>query len=439
MSDYQAQFDKHVAEASSAVANHALELTTILPGLQTSHVRRVFANISKMLGYVDRREAKHPEYLASTPLNLPERAVEVVSSVKSSFDSGTAHFVQNVLPSLVDIEKRLMEAVGTAAFNVTEIRNQQIKAIDRLQTLAFTLYNKTQASAEGAQKAATQAAEGMKAIGEILSAATTDSQKVGEIRKLSEKLSRGNAGQNPLEQLVRLARKRDEELEAIKTKAMQSAQAASSSAAKADEYKIHSLTALSSLQESDKEADNILRNATQAGLAGAYKTERDKLAKEQNKFALAFYGIILSIIVYAAIFLLPIFKNMIGENGEHLVSAEDSALMLFVRLAILAPAIWALIFTNRRFTNLETLQMDYAAKASTALAYHGYSEEMESDSELSKRLKDGLVLRFLEHPSRLLGKKEEVNRSISGPQGVTYEATSATPKPTNDDLPVAAE
>lgn len=51
---------------------------------------------------------------------------------------------------------------------------------------------------------------------------------------------------------------------------------------------------------------------------------------------------------------------------------------------------------------------------------------MEADPELRKRLKDGLVLRFLEHPSRLLGKKEEVDISSSGPEGVRVESRSAT-------------
>lgn len=169
-----------------------------------------------------------------------------------------------------------------------------------------------------------------------------------------------------------------------------------------------------------------MRNATQAGLAGAYKTERDKLSSEQNRFALSFYGIILAIIVYAAIFLLPVFRDLAGLNGGSDATVRDSALMLLIRLVILSPVVWALIFTNRRFRYLETLQMDYAAKTTTALAYSGYIDEMEGDRELSRRLKDGLVLRFLEHPSRLLGKKQEVDVSSSGPEGVRVESRTAT-------------
>jgi hypothetical protein len=120
---------------------------------------------------------------------------------------------------------------------------------------------------------------------------------------------------------------------------------------------------------------------------------------------------------------------MLGLNGGHGVSAEDSALLLFVRLAILSPVIWALIFTNRRFLYLETLQMDYAAKASTALAYSGYIDEMESDPELSKRLKDGLVLRFLEHPSRLIGRKNGAGKSDGRSEEDRYPSASPAAKP----------
>lgn len=426
MSDYQTQFDTHVAEANSRVANHTVELGETLVGLHPAQVRRLLANISKMLGQVDRKEARHPEYLAASPRSVPERAVELVASIPPAFDSGTAHFVQNVLPPLVDVERRLMEAIGTSAFNVQQIKNQQIKAIDRLQSNATTVYGRAHKAMEDAEQAAANAAKNLENLDGILSSASTDSEKVGEIRKLAEKLSRGNASQNPLEALVRTARERSEEIDAIKARAAHSEKAAAASAETSAKHQAESAVSLESLQASDQQADDILRNATQAGLAGAYKIERDNLAREQTKFALAFYGIILAIIAYAAVFLLPIFRDMIGVNGNH-ISGQDGALMLFVRLAILSPVVWALFFTNRRFRYLETLQMDYAAKTSTALAYSGYIDEMDADPELSKRLKDGLVMRFLEHPSRLLGKKDEESRSSSGPEGVRVESRTVTP------------
>lgn len=110
-------------------------------------------------------------------------------------------------------------------------------------------------------------------------------------------------------------------------------------------------------------------------------------------------------------------KNLVGAE-EAGTLAEDNAIILLARTLVLVPAVWGLIFTNRRYENLEIMQMDYAAKATTALAYSGYRDEMNDDPLLSKQLKDGLIARFLEHPSRLLGNKAESSMSRVTAQGV---------------------
>lgn len=426
MSDFQNQFDQLVAAANSAVADYGEDLNDVLADLRPANVRRLIANISKLLGQVDRREAKNPEYLAGTPRSVPERAIELIASVPTSFNSGADHFVQNVLSALVEVERHLFEAVGSAAFSAQQIKNQQIRAIDRLRQNA-------ESSADAAREAMTEAAKSRAIVDQAaqeiqtaLQAASTDSQKVAEVRRIADRLSRGNASQNPLEKLVRGAQDRFAEIETIKIKAGQAESSAAKNAEIAAKHELEAANALTSLQDSDRKADGILRNATQAGLAGAYKTERDRLSTEQNRYAFVFYGTIAGIVVYAALFLLPIFRDLLGINGGEKVTAQESALMLFVRLVILSPVVWALVFTNRRFKYLETLQMDYAAKTNTALAYSGYIDEMDADPGLRKRLKDGLVLRFLEHPSRLLGKKEEIDISSSGPDGVRVESRSAT-------------
>lgn len=75
MSDFQNQFDQLVAAANSAVADYGEDLDDVLPSLRPANIRRLLANISKLLGQVDRGEAKNPEYLAATPRSVPERAV----------------------------------------------------------------------------------------------------------------------------------------------------------------------------------------------------------------------------------------------------------------------------------------------------------------------------------------------------------------------------
>ncbi len=115
------------------------------------------------------------------------------------------------------------------------------------------------------------------------------------------------------------------------------------------------------------------------------------------------------------------------KGGANAASLAESALLLLVRTLILAPAIAALIFTVRRHSKLETLQMDYAAKANTALAYSGYKDEVSDDPGLSRKLRDGLIVRFIEHPERLLSRSAGTEQVKLGPEGVTYTSSSATP------------
>jgi hypothetical protein len=402
MSDFQAQYDSYVKAANDAVILHNAELQASVPGMFPSHFRRLVTNISRLLGFVDRKQAAHPEYLAGTPRNIPERAVEVIAGVPVSFDSGILHFVQNFLPPLVEIEDKLVSAVGGAAFTAEQIRTQQVKAIDKLRIAAHTSYSQASANSTAIAKWKDEIGESVKAIKQAESDSEADRQAVDAIRKQAEKLSRGNASQNPLEKLVQGARERFDELDKSKQTAETAAAQAQASASAAKGSESAAVDTLKSLKATDEKADAILRNATQAGLAGAFKTEREEIRKEQRYFAYTFYGIIGAIVLYALAFLLPIVREALGLNGS--TDARESALLLFVRVVILAPVVWALVFTNRRFRYLETLQMDYAAKANTALAFAGYVDEMHDDPELQRELRRGLVRRFVEHPSRLLTK-----------------------------------
>lgn len=103
MASFQTRFDSHVADANSAaVANNAALLSHPIR-LHSAHIRRLIANISKLLGMVDSNQAKHPEFLAATPTIVPEKAIELVAAVKPSIEAGADDFVQNILPQLVEV------------------------------------------------------------------------------------------------------------------------------------------------------------------------------------------------------------------------------------------------------------------------------------------------------------------------------------------------
>lgn len=431
MSDYQTRFDSLLAEANSAVANNTTAIREHIPSLNPNHVRRLLSHMSKMLGIIDKGSAQNPEYLAGSPTIYPERAIEVASRIRNSFENGVDQFLQDILPFLVEIDSRLTRAVGVKAYSINEVKNAQIRQMDQYLDWMKNRYSNAGELRDGIKEKSDEVQTLVARMEQLSSGSQQDLERVASIKAQAEKLSSGNANQNPLEKLVREARSKIEEIEQISARAKDHEDRSERSLSIAQRSATESANVLKSLEESDTKADEILRNATQAGLAGAYKTERDHLSREQNMFASGFYAIILLVIIYAAVFLLPIFRQIIlNENGSQ--SAADSALLLLVRLAILSPVVWALIFTNRRFHYLETLQMDYAAKASTALAYSGYIDEMESDPELSKRLKDGLVVRFLEHPSRLLGKKHELDISRTGPDGPIVTSKTASDRSSLD-------
>jgi hypothetical protein len=410
MSGFQARFDSHIAVANSAAANNTVALQEHPIKMHPAHVRRLLASISKLLGLVDGNQARHPEYLAATPTMVPEKAIELAASVKPSFDAGVEHFIQNTLPQLVDVEDRLNRAVGAAEFKIAEIKNQQVRSLKQIIDRANFSKGTLDSLLEEAKKEKSELFGSADEVAKAVLSVSASQKKVSEVAALAAKLANGHARQGSLESLVRDARSKSDEIDTLlvsitvsKDVAEQAAEHAKGSSGRAEDE-------LSGLSLSNEKAVEILNNATQAGLAGAYKTEREKLKKQQDIFGYIFYGVIVAIIVYAAIFLIPIARDLLVPSDKRGIASAENAEILLVRLLILTPAIWALIFTNRRYANLESLQMDYAAKASTALAYSGYRDEMNDDAELSKRLKDGLLIRFLEHPSRLLknGIKDDV-------------------------------
>jgi hypothetical protein len=424
---YKSAFDAQLAEANSALSNNGTALQSALPGMHYAHVRRLLTSISALLGRVDQGLHKHPEFLAGSP-TIPNLAVQLVSSIKPNLDVGVDSFVQGVLPQLVDVEQRLTRAVGVGSYKVKDIKNLQIKAIDQMVDRAAVQQNAATQATKTISEQAAAVAERLAHIEEMAKQSEIDRKKVAEIRTMADRLARGNAGQNPLEKMVREARDRFDEITKLLDRASSSTKLSEDNAQASASARTEAEAKLAQLNKTNEQADAILKNATQAGLAGAYKIERDRLSKEKNTYAVAFYAGVVGIIAYAAIFIVPVFSAILEQDRDTNTKLGESTLLLLVRLAILAPAVWALIFTNRRHSNLETLEMDYAAKTATALAYSGYREEMEVDANLSGKLKNGLVVRFVEHPERLLRKNSLQETVGFGESGLTYSSSAVPAK-----------
>lgn len=417
MSDYKVRFDAHLAAATSAALNRTTALRDGHFGMHPNHVRRTLENISKLLGRVDAGSADNPEYLALQSSDVPERSIDLISQIPNSLNDGIDTFTKGVLPQLLQMQDALEKAIGIGSYKIGEIKTTQIRKLAQIIDFANQRHNEATASKKKIEDMAAEAAAVRQTLDELLNQAVSDGEKVSSTRALAEKLAGGGATRNPLEGLLRQARDKSSEIESALTQSKASAESAVEASSDAQRAAEKAKVSAAGLEQTEEKARGILNNATQAGLAGAYKVERDKLESQQQQFAFIFYGIIASIVAYAALFILPILREILDKDTPEIFT-EDNAILLLARTLVLIPAIWGLIFTNRRYETLETLQMDYAAKATTALAYSGYRDEMEDDVSLSVRLKDGLVARFLEHPSRLLGNKVESSKSRVSPRGV---------------------
>jgi hypothetical protein len=427
VSNFQAQFNATLEQNITAVNSIFADLQSLLPGLHSAHIRRLLNNVSSLLGKVDRQQVAHPEFLAGSPTNIPQRAVELASGIPSSVAAGAGNFLQATLPALVEVERELISAVGVGEYKIQDIKNAQVRSLNQIIDRAQQTQNEINTKSARLDTYLKTTTQLVTDLGERAKSASGDATKIGELRKLAERLAKGNASQNPLEAVVRVAREKLGEIEDAVTKSQQSEKTASGSLQKSVDAETEIQKLLERLSATEVKARSILSTATQAGLAGAYKLEREKLEKQQKWFAYGFYGIIASIILYAAIFIIPLISRVFEAIGKGSITGAESAFMLAVRIVVIAPAFWALIFTSRRYTNLETLQMDYAAKATTALAYFGYKDEMDEDPSLAAKLKDGLIARFIEHPSRLLGKKVESSSSVVGPDGTKVMSETHSP------------
>lgn len=425
--NFRERFEAGVATANEALSDIATQLPDTVPGLTLTKIRRLLRQIARLLEEVESGRVKFPEYLATLDGSAPELAIQLVQQIPSTVANGPGFFIANSLSKLNDVQVRLAHSLGTNARTVRSTRDRQL--IELQATLEAS--QQTLASIQMLRRRSGD--ESKKVDGAIQKIATgrqqaeQDSATIKAIRDTAQKLASGDARRgDSLEKFIRTAREKNDQLAALASSAEEYSANSKTAEERARKARQDAEAALTRMAEAEKRADEILRGATQVGLAGAYKTERDRLSREQMIFAGVFYFINIAIVAYAAVWIVPVLSRAL-EQAKDGPSTVESALMLLVRTVILAPALAALVFTARRHAKLETLQMDYAAKANTALAYSGYRDELGNDPKLSSKLRDGLVVRFLEHPERLLSRATATEEVDLGPDGVSYKSISASP------------
>jgi hypothetical protein len=288
---------------------------------------------------------------------------------------------------------------------------------------------------EGAAKAKADASTVAKEVSRLQAEATADSTKVAEIRALATKLASGDGRGKSLEALKRQA---EQKLEAIDDVLAKGATAAATVNKVEGELNVsveRFQTADTELADIRQRADEVLALSNQAGLAASYKREADRLARRSLAFTVLLYGVTGAAIYFAIEEILPGMADAIDKIGPNF-SAFEAVSLALLRALLLLPLLYVIYFTSRRVTDIELLRMDYSEKAAASLAYSGYSEQMDADPSLLNQLKASLLVKFNEHPERLLGRGRSVTKAsirVPGYEAATEVLTRGRRNKAEDD------
>ena len=423
MASYQASFDDAFSEASRLVVNHGSEIRDIIPNFFGSDFDRISKSISRLLEKVDKSGVDHPEYLAHSRGNIANYSVELMEGVPSSIESGAAHFVQTTLPALLLCEERLFKAVGNHYYQVREVKDRQVREIQKLAEEAIEFRDGALEARTGSQKAKSDADGALASLSAAKVVADASLSHIQDIKNQLEKLASGDGRGKSLEALKRTADQKLEAIERVLANAEKASKSASSSVSELEGAQAAFKSIQGEIDTLKKEATSVLSLSNQAGLARSYLKESSKLATKSYIFTSILYATAIATAFIAAFYVLPTLEHNIGANGKSAMA--DALPFTLLRATVLAPLVYVLYFTTRQVSSLETLRMDYAEKAAASLAYSGYKDEMSEDVSLLERLRGSLLLKFAEHPERLLRKQPVTDRIEVEAPGFKASSTSA--------------
>lgn len=423
MSNYQTRFDAATPEARRLFVENGTAIRETIANFYGRDFDRLSRAISKLLEKVDKGNVDHPEFLANSTGNIGEYAVQLMEGVPGSLASGVPHFLQTTLPALVQCEERLVRAVGHYYFKVRDLKDVQVKEIQKLAIESEEFRHQAQRERDEISKNLNSLKADTGAIDALKTNAEAASKKISEIRDQAVKLASGDGRGKSLESLKRQAETKLEAIDDVLAKSI-------TARAAVDGAETELATWNASFGEADKaltvtktKADLVLGLSSQAGLANSYLNESRKLATKSYIYSAILYATSIAAAIIAAVYVLPELQNSLKSTDT--MTVERAIPLAFLRTTILAPLVYILYFTSKQISSIETIRMDYAEKAAASLAYSGYKGEMSDDGSLLERLRGSLLLKFAEHPERLLRKRPVQDRiEVEGP-GFRASSSSA--------------
>lgn len=143
----------------------------------------------------------------------------------------------------------------------------------------------------------------------------------------------------------------------------------------------------------------ILKETSQAGMAGAFQERHNSLKVSMIIWFIAFFVSLCGLTFVGVIFVMSAFSSEI-----------KTAVELISKMAITFPLVWGAWFSAKQYSHASQLREDYAYKVAVAMTYHGYKDEAaDVNNEMSGKLLDSIIAQFSDNPVRLYKNNDSVS------------------------------
>lgn len=412
MTDFADQFEAQLPTVTQAFNSMPGEPATV-PGLTKEDLIRFITSFGGLLSRVDKVTGVEIAALAYSNTSVPQHLINLLPTISSQAPNGADHFVQNYLPTLLDLRTRLEAATGAAAVpeSAPPALRKRLAAIDRLVEEGL---NTAEAASTRSEELERSVETSQTLIAETAEKRTELEALVSEIEALREKakfIVEDDADpENPaITTIYSKLNSQRESVDAQVKKIDEAVKRANKSAATAEQLKGNTDNICKDAQGVLDQARSAMRGATQAGLAESFIAERDSKMTGLSIFGTLLLIAVIGAIVFAVREVLPAVDLLTNAVAKEDSSIGALSTGLLIRSVLLAPFVFLGWFAAIQYRRIDLLRIDYAAKAAAAKAYVGYKDEMKGDPKLVAALKAHLIQRFGEHPVRLVTKEHDEN------------------------------
>lgn len=179
------------------------------------------------------------------------------------------------------------------------------------------------------------------------------------------------------------------------------------------EYQKELISLTKAFNELHSKIEGLLPNATSAGLASAFRNQKERFMKPQ-KYWLAMFVVTIVLLLVTGIVGLP---GVWPDANSGTQDSWDSILRhLAIRLPLVAPLVWLAIYAGRHYTLALRVEEEYAFKEAVSTSFEGYKREMAGISDISDSahppivtLCENVLLALAQRPGRIYeGRHEDI-------------------------------